>query len=394
MSAEDSLAKIEIEGFGLAISQYLMTDEDRHGNLRYYFRRKGYRKIRLRAPPGSEQFLKEFQAAYDSPVLQKTAFSTTSSPAPRANAIPGSLAWLFNEYERLAPTFKVLGHTTKARRRTVMDQICAEAGSADGGQPVGDRRFDLLRPKAVAVICGRCHTPATFNARLKAFREALKFAIGQDLMTANPAKEVPYWREETDGYHTWTVEEVAQYEARWSIGTVQRLALGMLMFTGQRRSDVVVIGKQHRKVVDGVPGWEFTQFKGRNKARVNLWIPILPPLQALIDAKPSHNTVYLTTSLGHPFTAKGFGTQFKKWCVAAKLSHCSAHGLRKAAATLAAEQGASAHQLMAIFGWRSITQALVYTKKAEQKRLAAAAMHMLSAPPEPDAKIPKCPTGK
>lgn len=377
MCAEDVLTKVDIEGLGLTVSRYLVYDPDRHGKPRYYFRRKGQKKIRLRAPPGSPEFLAEFQAAYSG------TDASRSAPAPaghhhRRGAPKGSLAWLFNEYEARAESWKALGSTTKSRRRVVMDQICAEPVSANDPSPIGLRPYSTLRPKAIAVICGRCPSPATFNARLKAYREAIKFAIGEDMMTANPAKEVPYRTSKTGGYHTWTVEEVAQYEARWPLGTIQRLALGMLMFTGTRRSDAVVIGKQHRKAVHGVPGWQFLQFKGRDRSPVTTWIPILPALQELVDATPSKGLTYLETSFGKPFTAKGFGTQFKKWCRLAGLPHCSAHGLRKAAATIAAERGATAHQLMAIFGWRSITQALVYTRAAEQKRLAAAAMHMLA----------------
>jgi integrase len=390
MCAEDLVAKVNIAGLGLTVSQYLVYDPDRHGKPRYYFRRKGQKKIRLRAPPGTPEFLAEFQAAYAGPEPAMPS-SAPAATEVRRGAPKGSLAWLFNEYEARAESFKVLGPTTKARRRVVMDQICAEPVSTTDPAPIGLRPFASLRPKVIEVICGRCPTPATFNARLKAYRESLKFAIGQDLMTANPAKEVPYRVSKTDGYHTWSVEEVAQYEAKWPLGSIQRLALAMLMFTGTRRSDAVVIGKQHRKAVQGIPGWQFTQFKGRNRSPVTTWIPILPALQEVIDAtpvKPRPESVvrhhaYLETSFGKPFTAKGFGTQFKKWCRLAALSHCSAHGLRKAAATIAAERGATAHQLMAIFGWRSITQALVYTRAAEQKRMAAAAMHMLAPTPAP-----------
>ena len=98
----------------------------------------------------------------------------------------------------------------------------------------------------------------------------------------------------------------------------------------------------------------------------------------MIDATPSKGLTYLETSFGKPFTRKGFGTQFKRWCVSAGLPHCSAHGLRKAGATVAAERGATPYQLMAIYGWKSLSQALGYTKAAEQKRLAAAAMHLLA----------------
>jgi len=55
----------------------------------------------------------------------------------------------------------------------------------------------------------------------------------------------------------------------------------------------------------------------------------------------------------------------------------SAHGLRKAAATRAAENGATAHELMAIFGWVDIKEAELYTRAANRRRLAAQAMSKL-----------------
>lgn len=58
---------------------------------------------------------------------------------------------------------------------------------------------------------------------------------------------------------------------------------------------------------------------------------------------------------------------------------CSAHGLRKAGATFAAENGATDSQLKAMFGWRSAKMAAHYTRKAEQKKLAGAAMSLIAA---------------
>ncbi|GLH81260.1 hypothetical protein SSBR45G_61690 [Bradyrhizobium sp. SSBR45G] len=45
------------------------------------------------------------------------------------------------------------------------------------------------------------------------------------------------------------------------------------------------------------------------------------------------------------------GNLFKEKCVAAGLTNRSAHGLRKAAATVAAENGTTEAELDAIFGW-------------------------------------------
>jgi integrase len=196
-------------------------------------------------------------------------------------------------------------------------------------------------------------------------------------------------------YHTWSVDEVLQFESKWPLGSKPRLCLAMLMFTGTRRSDAVVIGKQHRKTVqvqvdDGqgrkilqdVTGWQFTQFKGRERTPVVTWIPILSCLQDVIDVTPSKGLTILETSFNKPYTAKGFTTSFGRYCDEAGLPHCSAHGLRKAACTIAAERGATPHQMMAIFGWRTLSQALKYTEAASRKRMAAAAMHMLSSAPK------------
>lgn len=63
---------------------------------------------------------------------------------------------------------------------------------------------------------------------------------------------------------------------------------------------------------------------------------------------------YLVTAFGRPFTANGFGNKFRDWCNEAGLPHCAAHGLRKAGATIASDNGATTSELMAIYGWESI----------------------------------------
>ncbi len=151
------------------------------------------------------------------------------------------------------------------------------------------------------------------------------------------------------------------------------LALALLLFTGQRRSDVVRFGRQHVR-----DGWlTFTQAKNQNRKPVTLSIPVLPELQAVLDATPSTNMTFLVTQFGKPFTSNGFGNRFRKWCDEAELPHVSAHGLRKAGAVIAAENGATERQLMAIFGWTTMKEAARYRRAARQKVLAASAMPLL-----------------
>jgi integrase len=106
-------------------------------------------------------------------------------------------------------------------------------------------------------------------------------------------------------------------------------------------------------------------------------LPILPDLRAIIDATPSGQLIYLVTQFGKPFTAPGFGNKFREWCNEAGLAHCSAHGGRKAGAKIAAENGATAHQLMALFGWETLRQAEVHTRNANRALLAEQAIHLL-----------------
>jgi integrase len=117
--------------------------------------------------------------------------------------------------------------------------------------------------------------------------------------------------------------------------------------------------------------------KGKNRKPVSLTIPVLTVLQEAINSTKTGQLVFLATHFGKPFTSNGFGNRFRKWCNQAGLPHCSAHGLRKAGATIAAENGATEHQLMAIFGWKTLKQVQHYTATARQKRLAASGMHLL-----------------
>jgi integrase len=117
--------------------------------------------------------------------------------------------------------------------------------------------------------------------------------------------------------------------------------------------------------------------KGERRVPVALQLPVPPALQAVIEPSPTGDLAFLVTDYGRAFTANGFGNWFRDQCDAAGLSHCSAHGLRKAAATALAEAGASPHQLMSWFGWKSLKQAELYTRAADQKKLAGSVVHLI-----------------
>ncbi|MCP4328452.1 MAG: tyrosine-type recombinase/integrase, partial [Alphaproteobacteria bacterium] len=234
----------------------------------------------------------------------------------------------------------------------------------------------LMEPRHVRGIRDEhADRPEAANARVKALRQLFGWAIDpdQELAERSPARDVPYIRTGSTGFHTWTIEEVRQFEARHPIGSKPRLALALLLYTGVRRSDVVTLGRQ----MERQGRLHFTEAKGSAQHPKERQIPILPELRAILDATPSGHLTYLTTEHGKSYSAAGFGNWFRRQCDAAGLKHCSAHGLRKAGATIAADNGATEHQLMAMFGWESPKQAALYTRKANRKKLADNAMHLL-----------------
>jgi integrase len=350
--------------------KYISADIDRHGNVRYYFRKRGVpKKVRLPGRPGDEAF----RSAYEALLAGKPLLANGKSENLPQKATPDSLRWLCKRYLE-SPEFKRLEASTRRNRERTLSTICDQPLSPGSALKVGDAPFAEMTAKAVRCLRDRkADTPEAANVWLKALKAVFKWAIEVGYCHQNPTRDVPKFRSASEGFHTWTQDEVAAFERTHPIGSMARLALALLLYTGQRRSDVILFGPQHVK--DG--SLRFTQQKNRNSNPVTLEIPVLPVLADVIKATPSRHLTFLVSKYGKPFTVGGFGNRMREWCNAAGLPHCSAHGLRKAGAVQAAENGATPHQLMAIFGWRDIKQAEKYTRKANQKKLARDSMHLI-----------------
>lgn len=353
--------------------RYVYEDLDRHGNVRCYFwRGKGHRKIRLRATFGTP----EFRRLYDEALTQATDAAPTLAPGV---TIKGSYKWLAQRYFAECAEFLRMSSRTRRTRRQLIEKTFDEPITPESSRTFGDVPLPVFSTRAVRALRDRkLEHPEAANARVKALRGIFAWAMSMEIegVTANPARDVPYFRGSDEGHHTWTLEEVAAFEKRHPPGTKAHLAFSLLLFTGVRRSDVVGLGRQMMR-----DGWlHFTETKGRARRVKNRELPILPQLQQAIDAAPAGNLTFLTTEYGSPFTEAGFGNWFRDRCNEAGLKECSAHGLRKAGATIAANNGATEHQLMAIYGWESPKQAALYTRKANRRRLAGDAMHLIAPP--------------
>ncbi|MCB1468689.1 MAG: hypothetical protein KDK08_16460 [Rhizobiaceae bacterium] len=123
------------------------------------------------------------------------------------------------------------------------------------------------------------------------------------------------------GFHTWTPEEVAQYEAHHPLGSKARLALHLALFTGLRLSDIAIVGRQHVK-----DGWlKIRPGKTSQSSGVTAEVPILSDLQETIDATETGDLAFLVTDWRRPFTVDGLGNKMRQWCDQAKLFHCTTH---------------------------------------------------------------------
>jgi integrase len=224
---------------------------------------------------------------------------------------------------------------------------------------------------AIQRILDKKSPSASRNWR-KALSGLVKHAKTIGMMASNPLTDVTLARVKSTGHHTWTAEECEQFERHYPIGTRERLAFELLLQIGHSRSDVVRMGRQH--VRDGVLSLT------RQKTGVAFAVPIMPTLQRAIDAMlPSSHLMFLVTAQGRPFTAGGFGNWFREVCNAAGLpKRCTSHGLRKCAATRAADRGATTTQLKAWFGWKSADEAERYTQAADRKQAAAALAKLIA----------------
>jgi site-specific recombinase XerD len=290
---------------------------------RFYFRRHG-KRVPLPGSPGSTEFMAAYQAAL------------AAQPVPMAVGAgrhrPASLAALVATYFG-SPSFLALKPATRQTYRNILERMRAEHG---------DKPAALLTKQHVnAMLAKRIDTPAAANHWLRLTKTLMAFAVEEGWRKDNPAIGVKPLKNRTEGFHTWTEEEIAQFEVHHPVGTRARLAFALLLYTAQRRSDVVCMGRQH---IHG----DLVQVR-QQKTGAMLVIPLHPKLAAVIAASAGDHLTLLTTRTGAPFTAAGFGNWFRDCCNDAGLpKHCAAHELRKAACRRLAEAGCSANVIASI----------------------------------------------
>jgi integrase len=308
------------------------------------FRKAGFTTY-ITGIPWSEDFMRQYAAA-----LAGVQEQSNSVGAERT--ISGSMNALIVKYYR-SPEFRGLKASTQAARRNIIERFRNEHGD----KPVAR----LTRAHVKDIIGAKADTPESANNLLKALRVLLDYAVSIDMIASNPAVGVKRYKSRGEGFPPWSEAGVAQFEAAYSIGTKERLALALLVHTAQRVSDVARMGWQHIKNERIAVRQE--------KTDTPLMLKMHPELVRILAAVPRSNLTFLVTNRGAAFSAAGLSSWFGKRCRAAGLSHCTAHGLRKLALTRRANAGASTEMLKAFGGHKTSKDVEHYIRSANQARL-------------------------
>ena len=328
---------------------YVRTYRDRHGRLRRYFRRRGQPDTPLPGEVGSEEFMAVYQAALGAPARP---------PSPHA---VGSLAKLVESYYG-SVEFSNLKPSSSSTYRIVLDSIAKR----DGHRLVRDLPRDKVRKILQEIGVTR---PGMANLTQKILRALMRYAIDTGWRKDNPVAGIKPYR--LGARHTWSDEELAAFEARWPLGTRERLAYALLLYTGQRVGDVVRMRRQDIS-------------KGRinvvqQKTGAELSIPVHLKLYEALKAGPTKGMQLIGDQHGRAITRPTLTVLVKRAARAAGLGpECVPHGLRKACLRRLAEHGGSAKEIAAVSGHKSLGEVERYTAAADQRKLSAAAMAKLT----------------
>ncbi len=328
---------------------YVNEYRDRTGKLRRYFRRKGKQLGPLPGEVGSE----EFMTAY-------AAFLAEQPAAAKTTLHADSLAKLIVDYYG-SPLFTNLKPSSRQLYRYALDPVSKAHGHRSVAQ------MTSLNAEKIVNDIGQ-KRPGMGNLTRAVLRRVMQFAVKQKRRTDNPMLGIDPFK--VGEHHTWTDAELKQFETKWRLGTRQRLAYALLLYTGQRVGDVAKMNRAD--VTDGLIHVK------QQKTGAELWVPIHPELQRAMKALPAKGLTLVGDANGRPIKRAALSALMRAAIKLAGLpSQCVSHGLRKAAMRRLAEAGATANQIASISGHRTLKEVERYTKAADQRTMARAGMDKL-----------------
>lgn len=325
---------------------------DRRNGRAFYRTRRGGKTLRVPLPDLPHDH-PDFIAAW-----AEAARAHKAAPKPAAGTLASTWAAVL-----ASDSFHQNGTSYRGYIERAAKAICAQAGHV---------RAAAIEPRHVRADIAKA---SDRNARLKAWRLWARVCVEHGWIATDPTAglKVTMPRRKKDGHPCWSRDDIAAFRAAYPIGTTARAVMEIAYWTGARISDVVKIGPQHVGR-DGVLA--FQQTKTGDLAYVP-WSAPLPPYAAsmagdrdLCKQAVEHmrgGLTFVQTAHGRPRSHKSAGQDISAACRAIDLS-LSAHGLRKARAVALADAGATATQIAAWTGHRSLSEVSHYTREADRRR--------------------------
>lgn len=320
---------------------HLHREITRHGRVVWFYREGHGPRTRITAEFGTEAFRAQYEAA------TRGERPETGKPKPH------TLAWLIARY-RESSAWAALSKATQRQRENIFAHVIKSAGH----EP-----YSRITKMVIAAGIDRRRDKASAGKHfLQSMRGLFQWAVEADHAESDPTQGLKVKRKRTEGFAVWPEEWCAKYEARWPVGTRERVWYEIIYCTGLRRGDAVRVGRPHVK-----------NGKGMIRASKNgetAYFLVSDRLQAVLDAGPTGELTWIAGAGGQPLTKESFGNYFREACRAAGVPG-SAHGIRKTRATIEAESGASCARLDALFGWKTGSNtSAIYIRKANRAKLA------------------------
>jgi integrase len=311
--------------------------------MRRYFRKGGKRLGALPGAVGSEEFMTAYQAYLGGgkPALAKSHLNGE-----------GTFGRLITEYYG-SRAFAYLKPSSRQIYRYVLEPLA---------KTHGHRTAAITHKQAAKLIQDMGATkPGMANLTKSVLQKLMKFAVKEGWRDDNPIIGIERFK--AGEHHTWTEGELRTYEAKWPLGTRERLAYALLPHTGQRIGDVARMVRS-----DLTPeGLHVIQ----EKTGAELYLPIEPELERAMKAYPARGMSLIGREDGRPLSDKGLSQLMRGAIRKAGLpAKCVAHGLRKAKMRRLAESGATEKEIAAWSGHKTLREIERYTKAADQRRLA------------------------
>ncbi len=344
---------------------------DVRGKRRWRYRKNG-KSFELGTAYGSPEFIQRYEAS---------AQGATIKGRIGADRIThGTINDLVARYYVVAFAGDRLSQSTKVAYRGIIEKF----REAHGHRPVATMKPHMVE----TLIAQKANTPNAANNFRKRLAQLLDLAVKLEWLTLNPARQTKPLEVEGGGHHTWTEAEISRFYEVHKPGTLAHKVMTLMLWTGAARVDAVKLGWFSIKDTDNGPRLQYRRQKTRrDKEPVLISIPIAPDLLDVLNTCSNNEGTFLQTQYGKMRSAKSVTGDMRKWCDAAGLPDCTPHGLRKAIARRLAEAGASAPQISAITGHKTLSEVQRYIAAANRDGMAGDGMALLLARPNGEQTV-------